>query len=63
MEALKEKASGDDRNAINMENVELTQDFRSLKSGENSLRSATSVFLSLQYVCILVLQHQGSLNG
>jgi len=46
-----------------MENVELTQDFRSLQNEKqvSDLLSVQSV--SPQYVCFLVLQHQGKWMG
>jgi len=44
-----------------LENLELTQDFRSLQNEKlvSGLLSVQSVRPRLQYVCILVLQHQG----
>jgi len=53
------KNSGEDRNAINMLNLQLTQDFRSLKSEKPVLGLQPVLPVSPQYVCILVLQHRG----
>ena len=56
--ALKGKAYSEDRKAINMENLKLTQDFRCLQN-EKPISGLLSVQSAPQYVCILVLQHQG----
>jgi len=55
------KSSTEDRKAISIEKLELTQDFRSLLSEKpvSGLLSVQSVSpLRRGYVCILVLQHQ-----
>ena len=57
--SFERKSSSEDRKAINMENLGLKQDFRSLQN-ENPVSGVLSVqSVSPQYVCTLVLQHQG----
>jgi len=57
--SFERKSSSEDRKAINMENFGLKQDFRSLQD-ENPVSGVLSVqSVSPQYVCTLVLQHQG----
>jgi len=60
--SFERKTSSEDRKAITMENVEPTQDFRSLQS-ENQFQvcyqCSPCVHSAVIYVCILILQHQG----
>jgi len=42
-----------------MENLELTQDFRSLQNEKQVSGQLSMQSVSAQHVCILVLQHQG----
>jgi len=57
--SFERKSSSENRYEVNMENLELTQDFRSLQNEKqvSSLLSIQSV--SPQYTCVLVLYHQG----
>ena len=55
------KSSSEDRKAINMENLKPKQDLRSLQSEKSFISAISAVHESApQYVCMLVLQHQGT---
>ena len=62
--SIERKSSSEDREAINLENVVLTQDFKSLHSERPasslpSVQSVSPLRSNILYVCILALQHQG----